>query len=100
MTLDLTGKCCPIIFSTVHFQEIMHAKMQVFLNQPWQQMRALLILLFGKTKALFAKDATRKKHWFLHMSFVENERETCELKWRGGGGGVCFSMKSKATCKN
>ena len=40
----------------------MHAKMQVFLNQPWWQMLALLTLLFGKTKALFGKDATRKKN--------------------------------------
>ena len=35
--------------------------MQVFLNQPWRQMRTSLILLFGKTKALFGKDAARKK---------------------------------------
>ena len=40
----------------------MHAKRQVFLNQPWRQIRTLLILLFGKTKALFEKDATRKKN--------------------------------------
>ena len=61
----------------------MHAKMQVFLNQPWRQMRPSLILLFGKTKALFRKDATRKKLQFLHMLFVENERETSKLKWEG-----------------
>ena len=61
----------------------MHAKMKLFLNQPWQQMRASLILLFGKTKALFGKDATRKKLWFLHMLFVENERETSKLKYGG-----------------
>ena len=54
--------------------------MQVFLNQPWQQMRALLILLFGKTKGLFGKDAAREKLWFLHTLFVENERETSKLK--------------------
>ena len=35
--------------------------MQVFLNQPWLQIRASLTLLFGKTKALFEKDAARKK---------------------------------------
>ena len=35
--------------------------MQVFPDQPWQQMRASLIILFGKTKALFGKDAARKK---------------------------------------
>ena len=38
----------------------MHAKVQVFLNQHWQQMCASLILLFGKAKALFGKDAARK----------------------------------------
>ena len=35
----------------------MHAKVQVFLNRPWSQM----ILLFGKTKALFGQDTARKK---------------------------------------
>ena len=54
--------------------------MQVFLNQPWPQMRASLILLFGETKALFEKDAARKKTAFLHTLFVEKERETSELK--------------------
>ena len=43
-------------------------------------MRASLILLFGKTKALFGKDTARKKTAFLHTLFVENERETNELK--------------------
>ena len=56
----------------------MHAKVQVFLNQPWQQMRALLILLFGKTKALFGKQ--RKKSAFLHTLLLKNETETNELK--------------------
>ena len=50
------------------------------LNQPWQQMRALVILLFGKTEALFERDAARKKLCFLHTLFVENERETNKLK--------------------
>ena len=36
--------------------------MHFFLNQSWRQMRASLILLFGKTKALFGKDATKKKN--------------------------------------
>ena len=76
--------------------------MQVFLNQPWRQMRTSLILLFGKTKVLFEKVAARKKQTvFLHTLFVENERETSEQKWGGGGGGgLCFSMKLKATGKN
>ena len=60
--------------------------MQVFLNQPWRQMCASSILLFGKTKALFGKDATRKKTVFMHTLFVENERETSKLKYRGWGG--------------
>ena len=58
----------------------MPAKVQVFLNQPWRQMFASLILLFGKTKALFGKDAAGKNVAFLHMLFVENKRETSQLK--------------------
>ena len=44
-----------------------------------QQMGAWLILLFGKIKALFGKDAARK-NTPLHTLFVENERETSKLK--------------------
>ena len=58
----------------------MHAKMQAFLNQPWRQMCPSLILLFGKRKSLFGKDAARKKTAFLHTLLMENERETSELK--------------------
>ena len=50
--------------------------MQVFLAQR----RASLILLFGKTKALFGKDDSRKNTAFFYTLFVENERETSELK--------------------
>ena len=53
----------------------------------------------GKTKAFFGKDTARTKTPFLHTLFLENERETSKLKWPGGGG-VRFSMKWKATCKN
>ena len=42
--------------------------MQVFVNQPWWEMHASLILLLGKTKTLFGKDAAN----------VENEREPSE----------------------
>ena len=63
-----------------HFREI-------FLNQPWRQMHASLILLFAKTKAFFGKDTTRKTTAFLHTLFVENERETSKLKY----GGMFFS---------
>ena len=54
---------------------------QIFFNQHWRQMRASLILLFGKTKAFFGKDTARKKTAFLHTLFVENERETSKLNW-------------------
>ena len=54
---------------------------EIFFNQHWRQMRASLILLFGKTKAFFGKDTARKKTAFLHTLFVENERETSKLKW-------------------
>ena len=61
---------------------------EIFFNQHWRQMRASLILLFGKTKAFFGKDTARKKTAFLHTLFVENERETSKLKW-----GVMFFYK-------
>ena len=61
---------------------------EIFFNQHWWQMRASLILLFGKTKAFFGKDTARKKTAFLHTLFVENERETSKLKW-----GVMFFYK-------
>ena len=54
---------------------------EIFFNQHWRQMRASLILLFGKTKAFFGKDTARKKTAFLHTLFVEKERETSKLKW-------------------
>ena len=54
---------------------------EIFFNQHWRQMRASLILLFGKTKAFFGKDTAREKTAFLHTLFVENERETSKLKW-------------------
>ena len=99
MTLDLTGKHYPVIFTVVLFfvfKGIMHAKMQVFLNQLWRQMHASLILLFGKNKSqFFGKDLGRKKLRFLPMLFAENKIVTSTLKWGG-----CFSMKWKATCKN
>ena len=69
-TLSRNFFCCFVF----RFQEI-------FFNQHWRQMRASLILLFGKTKAFFGKDTARKKTAFLHTSFVENERETSKLKW-------------------
>ena len=37
---------------------------EIFFNQHWQQMRASLILLFGKTKGFFGKDTARKKTAF------------------------------------
>ena len=54
---------------------------EIFFNQHWRQMRASLILLFGKTKAFSGKDTARKKTAFLHTLFVENESETSKLKW-------------------
>ena len=74
--LGLKGKTLPRNFFccfVFRFQEI-------FLNKHWQQMRASLILLFGKTKAFFGKDTARKKTAFLHTLFMEKERETSKLK--------------------
>ena len=69
--------------------------MQVFLNQPWRQMHASMILLFGKTKALFGKEAARKKLRFLHTIFVEYERETSKLKY-----GVMFYYEVEGHVQN
>ena len=63
---------------------------EIFFNQHWRQMRASLILLFGKTKAFFGKDTARKKPAFLHTLFVENERETSKLKW---GAMFCYKVE-------
>ena len=68
-TLPRSFFCCFVF----RFQEI-------FLNQHWQQMRAALILLFGKTKAFFGKDTARKKTAIFHTLFMEKERETSKLK--------------------
>ena len=71
-TLSRNSFCCFVF----RFREI-------FFNQHWRQMRTSLILLFGKTKAFFGKDTARKTTAFLHMLFVENERETSKLKQGG-----------------
>ena len=68
-TLSRNFFCCFVL----RFREI-------FFNQHWWEMRATLILLFGKTKAFFGKDTARKKTAFLHTLFVEKEREISKLK--------------------
>ena len=62
----------------------MQVKMQDFLNQPWWQMRALLILLFGKTKALFGKDAARKRTVFLQYYVICGKRKRNQRTKIGG----------------
>ena len=71
--LGLNGKTLPRNF----FCCFVFRFREIFLNQPWRQMRASLILLYGKAKAFFGKDAAA----FLHTLFVENERETSKLKY-------------------
>ena len=68
----------------------MHTKLQVFLNQPWWQMCASLILMFGKTKSLFGKDATRKKNC-VFIRYLWKTKEKLADKSRG----LCFSMKKE-----
>ena len=76
MTLDLTGKHCPVIFSGV-----LVFVLEKFLEPALAAMRTSVILLFGKTKAFFGKDTARiKKNCILHTLFPENERETSKLK--------------------
>ena len=43
-------------------------------------MHASLILLFGKTKDLFGKDAARRNTAFLQTLFVENERPNAKIE--------------------
>ena len=83
-TLPRSFFCCFVF----RFQEI-------FLNQHWQQMRAALILLFGKTKAFFGKDTARKKMRFFIRYLWKRKEKPANLNR-----GVCFSMKWKATCQN
>ena len=54
---------------------------------------SLILLFFGKTKALFGMDTTRKKNAVLHTLVVENERETSKLKQKGGGGMFFYKVE-------
>ena len=91
VTLDLTGKHRPMIF----FCCFVFRFREICLNQPWWQMRASLILLFGKTKAFFGKDIARKKPRFCICYLWKMKEKPANLN-----SGVCFSLKWKATCKN
>ena len=66
--------------------------MQVFLNQPWWQMRGLLILLFGKTVLSFVWKGCRqeKKTVLLRLVcyFWKTKEKTSKLNR-----GLCFSMR-------
>ena len=53
--------------------------MQVFLNQSWPQMRFADSIVW-KNKSFVWKGCRQEKTVFLHKLFVENERETSELK--------------------
>ena len=83
-TLSHNFFCCFV----VRFREI-------FFNQHWRQMRASLILLFGKTKAFFGKDTARKKLHFCICYLWKMKEKPANLNM-----GVCFSTKWKATCRN
>ena len=61
----------------------MHAKMQVFLDQPWRQMRTSLILLFGKTKALFGEDTARKEKCVFACVICGKPKRNQRTKLRG-----------------
>ena len=81
-TLSRNFFCCFVF----RFQEI-------FFNQHWRQMRASLILLFGKTKAFFGKDTARKKLRFCIRYLWKMKEKPANLNR-----GLCFSIKWKATC--
>ena len=80
MTLDLTGKHCHVIFLAVLFFifEKYACKNAGFYRR---QMHASLILLFGKTKDLFGKDAARRNTAFLQTLFVENKIRPKKSLW-------------------
>ena len=68
---------------------------EIFFNQHWRQMRASLILLFGKTKVFFGKDTARKKLRFCIRYLWKMKEKPANLNsW------LCFSIKWKATCRN
>ena len=81
MTLDLTGKRCPVIF----FCCFVFRFREIFFNQHWRQMRASLILLFGKTKAFFGKDTARKKLRFCIRYLWKMKEKPANLNR-----GLCF----------
>ena len=87
--------CCFVF----RFREITHAKVQVFLNQPWRQTHTLLILLFEKTKALFGRDAARKKTVFFLTLFVGNKRETSDLQKKKKYLGYVFLWSQRPCAK-
>ena len=62
----------------------MHAKMHVFLNQPWQQNIYAhyndSVVWKNKLKLCLEKKSARKKTAVLQTLFGENERETSQQK--------------------
>ena len=83
-TLPRNFFCCFVF----HFGEI-------FFNQPWRQIRALLILLFGKNKRIFLERTPPGKKLHFCIRCLWKMKEIPANLNRG----VCFSLKWKATCK-
>ena len=92
VTLDLTGKRCPVIFSAVLF--FVFEKFSSTSTGGKCALRWFYCL--EKQELSLERTPPGKKTAFLHTLFLENERETSKLKNKG----VCFSIKWKATCRN
>ena len=69
------------MFQIFFWNNPLHSKVQVFLNQPWRQMHSSLILLFWQNKSCLERMPPGKKPAILRiMLIVENKRETSEQK--------------------
>ena len=77
VTLDLTGKRCPVIFSAVLF--FVFEKFSSTSTGGKCALRWFYCL--EKQKLSLERTPPGKKTAFLHTLFVENERETSKLKW-------------------
>ena len=93
MTLDLTGKHCPVIFSAVLFF--------VFEKFSWASNggKCVLCWFYCLEKQKLSLERTppgKKLHFCIHVRYFWKMKE----KPANVNRGVCFSVKWKATCKN
>ena len=82
MTLNLTGKHCCVIFPAVFFFFLRNnaCKNADFPEPALVANARFTDSIVWKNKSFVWKGRRQEKTAFLHMLFVENERETRELK--------------------